>query len=64
MVNSSSWGRLGLTLGLPELCTFCGSARDAYGDRVLCCKAAGVYGHHSILRDAVDDLLQDCGGKS
>lgn len=56
--------RLGLPLGLPEHCTFCGSAQDAYGDHVLCCKAAGVYGRHNVLRDTVADLLRDCGCES
>ena len=29
--------------------------------RAVCCKATGVYGRHSALRDAVADLLRDCG---
>ena len=48
-------------MGLPEFCSFCGSAQDAYGDHVLCCKAAGVYSRHNALRDTVADLLRECG---
>ena len=51
-------------MGLPEYCSFCGSAQDAYGDHVLCCKAAGVYSRHNALRDTVADLLRDCGCES
>jgi hypothetical protein len=53
--------RLGLSMGLTEYCSFCGSAQDDYGDHVLCCKSNGVYGRHNALRDAVADLLRECG---
>jgi hypothetical protein len=53
--------RLGLPMGLTEFCAFCGSAQDDYGDHALCCKSNGVYGRHNALRDAVADLLRECG---
>ena len=64
--SSSDWQsllrwRLAPPLQLAEHCPLCGSAQDAFGDHVLCCKASGVYGRHNALRDKLADLLREAG---